>query len=58
MLADDLVHVLNLKTGKVCQGMWNLFKIDNKGIKKEHDTDMFIVHQKTLEKSLRHVTIC
>ena len=26
--------------------MWNLFKIDNKDIKKEHDKDMFIVHQK------------
>ena len=26
--------------------MWNLLKIDNKNIKKEHNKDMFIVHQK------------
>ena len=30
--------------------MWNIFKIDNKDIKKEHDQDMFIVHQKNTSK--------
>ena len=26
--------------------MWNFLKIDNKDIKKDHDKDMFLVHQK------------
>ena len=30
--------------------MWNLFKIDNKDIKKEHDKDIFMVHQKNTWK--------
>ena len=52
-LARDLVHLLKLITEKVYQGMWNLFKIDNKDIKKEHGKDMFTVHQKnTWEKVL------
>ena len=33
--------------------MWNIFKTDNKDIKKEHDKDMFVVQQKsTLKKKL------
>ena len=32
--------------------MWNLFKIDNKDIKKEHDKDMFTVHQKNTWKKV------
>ena len=39
-------------TEKVYQGMWNLFKIDNKNIKKEHGKDMFIVHQKNTWKKV------
>ena len=50
VLARDLVHLLKLIIEKVYQGMWNLFKIDNKDIKKQHDKDMFIVHQKNTWK--------
>ena len=39
-------------TEKVYQGMWNLFKIDNKNIKKEYGKDMFIVHQKNTWKKV------
>ena len=45
-LAHDLVGVLKLITEKVYQVMWNFLKIDNKDIKKDHDKDMFLVHQK------------
>ena len=32
--------------------MGNLLKIDNKNIKKEHNKDMFIVHQKNTWKKV------
>ena len=32
--------------------MRNLFKIDNKDIKKEHDKDMFTVHRKNSWKKV------
>ena len=54
-LARDLVHLLKLITEKVYQGMWNLFKIDNKDIKKEHDKDMFTVHQKNTWKKVLQI---
>ena len=55
MLARDLVHVLKLITEKVYQGMWNLLKIGNKDIKKEHDKDMFTVHQKNTWKKVLEI---
>ena len=45
-LAHDLVGFLKLITEKVYQVLWNFLKIDNKDINKEHDKDMFLVHQK------------
>ena len=35
--------------------MWNLFKIDNKGINKEHNKDMFTVHQKNTWKKVLEI---
>ena len=35
--------------------MWNLFKIDNEDIEKEHDKDMFIVHQKNTWKKVLEI---
>ena len=32
--------------------MWNLSKIENKNIKKEHDKDIFTVHQKSTWKKV------
>ena len=59
VLARDLVRLLKLVTENVYEGMWNLFKIDNKGVKKEHHKDMFTVHQKnTWKKSLGNIAIC
>ena len=51
-------YILKLVTKKVYQGMWNLFKIDNKDmlLKKEHDKEMFIVHLKKVLNMLKFVT--
>ena len=46
---------LKLITEKVYQGMWNLLKIGNKDIKKEHDKDMFTVHQKNTWKKVLEI---
>ena len=55
VLPRDLVHLLKLITEKVYQGMWNLFKIDNKDIKKEHDKDMLTVLQKNTWKKVLEI---
>ena len=49
LLARDLVRLIK---EKVCQGTWNLSKIDDKDIKKEHDKDMLTVHQKNTWKKV------
>ena len=46
---------LKLITEKVYQGMWNLLKIGYKDIKKEHDKDMFTVHQKNTWKKVLEI---
>ena len=55
VLARDLVRLLKLVTENVYEGMWNLFKIDNKGVKKEHHKDMLTVHQKNTWKKVLEI---
>ena len=52
ILPRDLVHLLKPITEKVYQGMWNLFKTDNKDIKEKHGKGMLTVHQKNTWKKV------